>query len=230
MTSTSRGKTRPGPRGAHTATPSSWNVLALAAKPFRRCRSWADGAADRFGLHEPRSWRSPCASHSSEPAQVARVRELLGKIGCSERDLLCGRTAVVRPGGAGTTRLAACASRRSIRTARGSMPRHAGAGAPPRLAHGVLYAARAPVQQRGLAEVSRWTEVPAAEIKTRATVWRGVLWACTENRPGVCETRPGRGSLASRIAYVAAMLASPRTSSRVRVVRYRDDARAPCPR
>ena len=31
-----------------------------------------------------------CASHSSEPAQVQLVRDFLAKIGCSERDLLCG--------------------------------------------------------------------------------------------------------------------------------------------
>src|SRR6266436_4108277 len=48
-----------------------------------------DGAADRFGLTSE-ELALACASHSSEPAQVARVRELLGKIGCSERDLLCG--------------------------------------------------------------------------------------------------------------------------------------------
>src|SRR6266487_4501672 len=60
-----------------------------AAKPFQALPLVEDGAAARFGLTSE-ELALACASHSSEPDQVARVRELLGKIGCSERDLLCG--------------------------------------------------------------------------------------------------------------------------------------------
>src|SRR6059058_5622426 len=60
-----------------------------AAKPFQALPLVEDGAAARVGLTSE-ELALACASHSSEPGQVARVRELLGKIGCSERDLLCG--------------------------------------------------------------------------------------------------------------------------------------------
>src|SRR5436853_7891836 len=60
-----------------------------AAKPFQALPLVEDGAAEAFGLTSE-ELALACASHSSEPGQVARVRELLGKIGCSERDLLCG--------------------------------------------------------------------------------------------------------------------------------------------
>src|SRR5437870_6411405 len=74
---------------ARAGDPELVTFWRSAAKPFQALPLVADGAADRFGLTSE-ELALACASHSSEPAQVARVRELLGKIGCSERDLLCG--------------------------------------------------------------------------------------------------------------------------------------------
>jgi L-asparaginase II len=60
-----------------------------AAKPFQALPLVADGVVGRFGLTR-QDLALACASHSSEPAQVALVREFLQRIGCSERDLRCG--------------------------------------------------------------------------------------------------------------------------------------------
>src|SRR2546427_536093 len=119
--------------------------------------------------------------------------------------------AVVRPRGAGLPD-----SRRAphgdLFELLGEACRHAGAGAPPRLAHGVLYAARAP----GAATLPGGGEPldgspGRRDQDCRGRVWRGGLWAGTEKHgPGVCETRPGRGSLASRIPYCRGHAPSPR--------------------
>src|SRR2546430_4045181 len=74
---------------ARAGDPELVTFWRSAAKPFQALPLIEDGAAERFGLTSE-ELALACASHSSEPKQVARVRELLGKIGCSERDLLCG--------------------------------------------------------------------------------------------------------------------------------------------
>jgi L-asparaginase II len=48
-----------------------------------------DGAAERFGLLDD-DLALCCASHSSAPDQVERVRLLLAKVGAAEADLVCG--------------------------------------------------------------------------------------------------------------------------------------------
>src|SRR5439155_9325674 len=60
-----------------------------AAKPFQALPLVEDGAVEQFKLTR-QDLALACASHSSEPAQVALVREFLQRIGCSERDLMCG--------------------------------------------------------------------------------------------------------------------------------------------
>src|SRR2546425_7966883 len=60
-----------------------------AAKPFQALPLVEDGAALHFKLTR-QDLALACASHSSEPAQVALVREFLQRIGCSERELMCG--------------------------------------------------------------------------------------------------------------------------------------------
>jgi len=136
-----------------------------AAKPFQALPLLADGAADRFGLTSE-ELALACASHSSEPAQVARVRELLGKIGCSERDLLCG------PHPPLSERVAQDYQTRGVRLTAiysNCSGKHAGMLALARH-HGwpteFYTRLEHPVQQRCLAEVSRWTEVPAGDIRT----------------------------------------------------------------
>src|SRR2546422_5954094 len=60
-----------------------------AAKPFQALPLAADGVLERFAI-TTEQLALCCASHSSEPQHVAIVRDLLRKIDCSERDLLCG--------------------------------------------------------------------------------------------------------------------------------------------
>src|SRR5256712_8907070 len=136
-----------------------------AVKPFQALPLVADGAADRFGLTSE-ELALACASHSSEPAQVARVRELLGKIGCSERDLLCG------PHPPLSDRVAQDYQTRGVRLTAvysNCSGKHAGMLALARH-HGwpteFYTRLEHPVQQRCLPEVSRWTGVPAGDIKT----------------------------------------------------------------
>jgi len=136
-----------------------------AAKPFQALPLVEDGAAERFGLTSE-DLALACASHSSEPGQVARVRELLGKIGCSERDLLCG------PHPPLSDRVAQDYQTRGVRLTAvysNCSGKHAGMLALARY-HGwpteFYTRLEHPVQQRCLAEVSRWTDVLAAEIKT----------------------------------------------------------------
>lgn len=60
-----------------------------AAKPFQAAPLVRDGVTEAFRLSRE-DLALACASHSSEPAQVARARDMLQKIGCAERDLMCG--------------------------------------------------------------------------------------------------------------------------------------------
>ena len=60
-----------------------------AAKPFQAQPLVEDGVVARFGLKRE-DLALACASHSSQPDQVALVREFLQRIGCAERDLMCG--------------------------------------------------------------------------------------------------------------------------------------------
>ena len=136
-----------------------------AAKPFQALPLVGDGAAERFGLTSE-ELALVCASHSSEPGQVARVRGLLAKIGCSERDLLCG------PHPPLSDRVAQDYQTRGVRLTAvysNCSGKHAGMLALARY-HGwpteFYTRLEHPVQQRCLAEVSRWADVPVAEMKT----------------------------------------------------------------
>ncbi|HTD70332.1 MAG TPA: asparaginase [Gemmatimonadales bacterium] len=150
---------------ARTGDPELVTFWRSAAKPFQALPLVEDGAAGRFGLTSE-ELALACASHSSEPGQVARVRELLGKIGCSERDLLCG------PHPPLSDRVAHDYQTRGVRLTAvysNCSGKHAGMLSLARY-HGwpteFYTRLEHPVQQRCLAEVSRWTDVPAAEIKT----------------------------------------------------------------
>jgi L-asparaginase II len=150
---------------ARTGDPELVTFWRSAAKPFQALPLVADGAAERFGLTSE-DLALACASHSSEPGQVARVRGLLGKIGCSERDLLCG------PHPPLSDRVAQDYQTRGLRLTAvysNCSGKHAGMLALARH-HGwpteFYTRLEHPVQQRCLAEVSRWTDVPVAAIKT----------------------------------------------------------------
>jgi L-asparaginase II len=136
-----------------------------AAKPFQALPLVADGVVERFGLTSE-ELALACASHSSEPGQVARVREFLAKLDLSERDLLCGphrplSEHVAQEYERHGVRLSAIYSNCSGKhTAMLALARH----------HGWPTAGYTrpenPVQQRCLAEVSRWTGVPTGAIQT----------------------------------------------------------------
>jgi L-asparaginase II len=74
---------------ARAGNPDLVTFWRSAAKPFQAQPLVQDGAVERFTLTR-QDLALACASHSSEPAQVALVRDFLQRIGCSERDLMCG--------------------------------------------------------------------------------------------------------------------------------------------
>lgn len=136
-----------------------------AAKPFQALPLVSDGGVERFRLTSEEVALA-CASHSSEPGQVARVREFLAKLDLSERDLLCGphqplseRVAeeYERHGVRLTAVYSNCSGKHAAMLA---LARH----------HGWPTAGYTrpdhPVQQRCLAEVSHWTGVPPGAIQT----------------------------------------------------------------
>jgi len=150
---------------ARVGDPDLVTFWRSAAKPFQALPLAADGVLDRFGI-TTEELALCCASHSSEPQHVAIVRDLLGKIECSERDLLCGPHAplsetVARDYASRGVRLTAIHSNCS--------GKHAGMLALARH-HGwpTAFYTRVehPVQQRCLEEVSRWTDLPQHAIRT----------------------------------------------------------------
>ena len=163
-----------------------------AAKPFQAVPLVEDGVVERFGLTTAHLALA-CASHSSEPGQVALVREFLAKIGCSERDLLCG------PHPPLSEQLARDYATRGVRLTAvysNCSGKHAGMLALARH-HGwptEFYARREhPVQQRCLAEVSRWTEVPAGEVRTAVDGCGVVCYGLPLRNMALAYARMGRG-------------------------------------
>jgi L-asparaginase II len=158
---------------ARTGDPDLVTFWRSAAKPFQAVPLVEDGVTDRFGFTSE-ELALVCASHSSEAAQVAHVRELLGKIGCGERDLLCG------PHPPLSERVAQDYATRGVRLTAvysNCSGKHAGMLALARH-HGwpteFYTRPEHPVQQRCLREVSRWTDVPVGDIRT-ATDGCGVV-------------------------------------------------------
>src|SRR5213596_961294 len=134
-----------------------------AAKPFQAQPLVADGVVERFRLTR-QDLALTCASHSSEPAQVGLVREFLHRVGCSERDLLCGphrplSDAVAKDYETRGVRLTAVYSNCSGKhTGMLALAKH----------HGwpTEFYARVehPVQQRCLKSISAYTDVRAKDI------------------------------------------------------------------
>jgi len=134
-----------------------------AAKPFQALPLVEDGAVDHFTLTR-QDLALACASHSSEPAQVTLVREFLQRIGCSERELMCGphrplSDAVAKDYETRGVRLTAVYSNCSGKhTGMLALAKH----------HGwptEFYAhIEHPVQRRCLKSISDYTDVPANDI------------------------------------------------------------------
>jgi L-asparaginase II len=148
---------------AHAGDPDFVTFWRSAAKPFQALPLVEDGVADRFGLGRE-DLALACASHSSEPGQVALVRDFLQKIGCAERDLLCGphrplSEPVAKDYETRGVRLTAVYSNCSGKHA-GMLALAKHRGWPTEFYTRVEH----PVQQRCLAAVSHWTGVPATQI------------------------------------------------------------------
>ena len=134
-----------------------------AAKPFQAQPLVDDGVVERFGLKR-QDLALTCASHSSEPGQVALVREFLQRVGGSERDLMCGphrplSDAVAKDYETRGVRLTAITSNCSGKhTGMLALAKHHGWPTEfyARLEH--------PVQQRCLKSVSQYTDVAAADL------------------------------------------------------------------
>ena len=148
---------------AQAGEPDYRTFWRSAAKPFQAAPLVGDGVVERFGLTR-QDLALACASHSSEPAQVALVREFLQRIGCSERDLLCGphrplSDAVARDYETRGMRLTALYSNCSGKhTGMLALAKHHGWPTEfyTRLEH--------PVQQRCLESVSAWTDLSKDQI------------------------------------------------------------------
>jgi len=148
---------------AQAGNPDLVTFWRSAAKPFQAMPLVEDGVVERFGLTR-QDLALACASHSSEPAQVALVREFLQRIGCSERDLMCGphrplSDAVAKDYETRGVRLTAVYSNCSGKhTGMLALAKHHGWPTEfyARLEH--------PVQQRCLKTVSEYTDVPTKEI------------------------------------------------------------------
>ncbi len=200
---------------ARTGDPELVTFWRSAAKPFQALPLVEDGAAEAFGLTSE-ELALACASHSSEPGQVAHVRELLGKIGCSERDLLCG------PHPPLSDRVAQDYQSRGIRLTAvysNCSGKHAGMLALARH-HGwpteFYTRLEHPVQQRCLTEVSRWTDVSVADIRTAVDgcgvvcfglPLRNMAWAYARlGRDAGWGMRDGSDTDASRISHPASRI------------------------
>src|ERR687892_2905854 len=73
---------------AHAGDPDLVTFMRSAAKPFQALPLVEDGVVERFGLTSE-DLALACASHSSEPEQVERVRAFLARVGAGEDQLLC---------------------------------------------------------------------------------------------------------------------------------------------
>ncbi len=145
-----------GQRVASAGEPGWVTFWRSAAKPFQALPLVMDGAADRWGFGS-RELALSCASHSSEPVHRGLAEEMLRACGCEEGQLACGphpplSPAVAEAAARGGVKLTPVWSNCSGKhTGMLALARHHGwpTQGYERAGH--------PVQERILAEVSRWT-------------------------------------------------------------------------
>lgn len=155
---------------AAAGDPSLTTYMRSAAKPFQALPLLEDGVAKRFEM-TPEELALVCASHNSEESQVAIVRALLERIGCTEEDLACGphrslyERFAVKDSRDAASREVRIAPRSPI--ASNCSAKHAGM-----LALAVhhewpiseYHQSGHPVQERARNELSKWTGVAAGEM------------------------------------------------------------------
>src|SRR5881398_2554778 len=184
---------------ARTGDPELVTFWRSAAKPFQALPLVEDGAAERFGLTS-QELALACASHSSEPGQVAHVRELLGKVGCSERDLLCG------PHPPLSEKVAQDYQTRGLRLTAvysNCSGKHAGMLALARH-HGwpteFYTRPEHPVQQRLLSDVAEWSGVERSRIGTATDGCGVVCYAMPLRRMALAYARLANAEVGTRNA------------------------------
>lgn len=179
-----------------------------AAKPFQALPLVADGAADAIGL-TTQELALACASHSSEPPHLAVAQGLLDRLGLSAADLACGphvpysaseAERIVRERVALTPVWSNCSGKHAGMLA---LARHHGwpTAGYERPGH--------PVQQRILAEVARWTGVPADAIVTATDGCAAVTFALPLAAMALAWARLGASDDPSATRVRAAMTAHP---------------------
>lgn len=143
--------------------PETVTFFRSSAKAFQLIPVILSGAAERFGFLEDEIALS-CASHSGEPMHTELAARMLAKIGLSEADLRCGvhlpfdektAEAMIKSGEKPSQLHNNCSGKHAAMLA---FAKHTGADA-------ATYEFLAnPVQQRILECVSKFTDVPVAEI------------------------------------------------------------------
>jgi L-asparaginase II len=148
---------------AWTGDPGLVAYWRSCAKPVQAVPLLADGAADALGVTDEEIALA-CASHNGEPRHVAVAAGLLAKAGCTEDDLECGPHASLAPAVAREMAGRGESPRRIHSNCSG---KHAAMLALARFHDWPIKGYRLPdhpVQRRILAEVARWTGVPADSL------------------------------------------------------------------
>jgi L-asparaginase II len=182
-----------------------------AAKPFQALPLVDDGVADAVGL-TPAELALACASHSSEPAHLAVVDAMLRRIGVGPDDLACGphqplsATVAARVAREGITLTPAWSNCSGKHAGMLALARHHGwpTAGYERAGH--------QVQRRILAEVSRWTGVPAVTVPTATDGCAAVTFALPLSAMALAWARLGASSDAGPARLRGAMPRIPSSS------------------
>ena len=149
---------------ASAGSPDRITFWRSAAKPFQALPVIADGAADRFGF-DAKELALMCASHSSETVHIQLAESMLKKVGLTEQALACGPHPplssqvyehALRHGLSIGPRWSNCSGKHVGMLAL-ALTHDWPLSGYERAGH--------PVQQRILAEVERWTDVPASQMR-----------------------------------------------------------------
>lgn len=148
---------------ASVGNPDLIAFIRSAAKPFQAIPLVTDGTLDRFGI-TLEELAVACGSHSGEPRHVGAAQSILTKVGLDGDSLACGAHA---PFHAPTRRELAETGLEPVRLHNNCSGKHAGMLALART-HAWdtpgYHLPEHPVQQRMLAEIARWTELPYEAI------------------------------------------------------------------
>jgi len=179
-----------------------------AAKPFQALPLLDDGAADAFRLSDE-ELALACASHSSEPRHLELVSRFMDKVGITDAELSCGVHPPLSPQVAQevscgrarpTARWSNCSGKHTGMLA---LAKHHGWPLPG------YNAAGHPVQQRILAEVARWTGVPAADLQLSVDGCTAVCFGLSLRAMATAYAGFGASAAAGPRRVLAAMTSHP---------------------